>query len=569
MITGGTNVHGLIGGPVSNVTVTNSFYDNSINTAPGLADAANVGKSTTNLKTLTTFNGSAAWDIAGSDGAYPQLRWASNSQVAGSSVWVMSPSSPIYIRLTVGGSSVYGSTPSFGYALYTTAGGSTAVTDASPTGTVTWTGAPTASSNAGIYSLTYSSGITLGNSAYTLSPGSAVNWTVSPAPLTITANSASKTYGQTASLSGYTTSSLVGGQTVGSVSLSSAGTAASAGAGTYAITASGASGGTFNPSNYSITYNSGSLTVNPAALSITANNASKVYGQTPTLTGFTATGLVNGESVGSVTQTSAGTAATAGVANGPYPITVSGATGGTFAPGNYNISYSSSGQLTVTPLPVAVATVAGATREFDNTANAASSLLTVTNAINGDSVTLGGNGTLAGSAIGSEPLTSIAGMTLSNPNYTLAGGTVTGSVMVTVPQAVIASTSTQVPSNNAANTPSLNLPAQGNNTYTALGRPADNLPNVVNPLPQISAAFGPDATLTVISSPNADEPSQVVILSQVRRMLPSAGQSGGGTSDGVRDVRVPVSRNSLAEIVNGGVRLPIGVEQQLFVVKAN
>jgi hypothetical protein len=35
------------------------------------------------------------------------------------------------------------------------------------------------------------------------------------------------------------------------------------------------------------------------------------------------------------------------------------------------------------------------------------------------------------------------------------------------------------------------------------------------------------------------------------------------------DVRVPVSLNSLAEIVNGGVNLPSGVEQQLFVVQAN
>ncbi len=33
-------------------------------------------------------------------------------------------------------------------------------------------------------------------------------------------------------------------------------------------------------SNYTITYVNGTLTVNPAALTITANNASKTYGQT-------------------------------------------------------------------------------------------------------------------------------------------------------------------------------------------------------------------------------------------------------------------------------------------------
>jgi hypothetical protein len=42
------------------------------------------------------------------------------------------------------------------------------------------------------------------------------------------------------------------------------------------------------------------------------------------------------------------------------------------------------------------------------------------------------------------------------------------------------------------------------------------------------------------------------------------------TSGGIApDVRVPVSRNSLADIVNGGVKLPDGVEQELFVVQAN
>lgn len=42
---------------------------------------------------------------------------------------------------------------------------------------------------------------------------------------------------------------------------------------------------------------------------------------------------------------------------------------------------------------------------------------------------------------------------------------------------------------------------------------------------------------------------------------------GGGETEGEREVRVPVSRNSLAQIVNGGVRLPGGVEQKLFVVR--
>ena len=61
-------------------------------------------------------------------------------------------------------------------------------------------------------------------------------------------------------------------------------------------------------SNYTITYVNGTLTVNPAALTITANNASKTYGQTASFAGtaFTTSGLVNGDTIGSVTETSAG-----------------------------------------------------------------------------------------------------------------------------------------------------------------------------------------------------------------------------------------------------------------------
>src|SRR5581483_10490866 len=109
----------------------------------------------------------------------------------------------------------------------------------------------------------------------------------------------------------------------------------------YVITVSAATGGTFNASNYSISYSSGLLTVNTAALTITADNQTKTYGQTYTFSGseFTSSGLQNGETIGSVTLASAGAAATASVAGSPYVITVSAATGGTFNAGNYTISY--------------------------------------------------------------------------------------------------------------------------------------------------------------------------------------------------------------------------------------
>ena len=176
---------------------------------------------------------------------------------------------------------------------------------------------------------------------------------VTPAPLTVTALDVTKVYGETPALTGFTTSTLANGETVGSVTLNSAGQVATASvAGSpYAVTPSNATGGTFAPGNYNIRYVNGALVVTPAPLTVTALDVTKVYGETPALTGFTTSALVNGETVGSVTLNSAGQVATASVAGSPYAVTPSNATGGTFAPGNYNISYVN-GVLTVTAAPV-------------------------------------------------------------------------------------------------------------------------------------------------------------------------------------------------------------------------
>ena len=78
--------------------------------------------------------------------------------------------------------------------------------------------------------------------------------------------------------------------------------------------------------NYTISYVNGSLTVDPAALTITADSTSKTYGQTVTLPARSSptSGLVNDDTVTSVTLTSTGAAATATVAGSPYAIVPSG-----------------------------------------------------------------------------------------------------------------------------------------------------------------------------------------------------------------------------------------------------
>ncbi|HTG88420.1 MAG TPA: MBG domain-containing protein, partial [Pyrinomonadaceae bacterium] len=117
----------------------------------------------------------------------------------------------------------------------------------------------------------------------------------------------------------------------------------------YAIVPSAAVGTGLD--NYNISYVNGSLTVNQKALTITASNKTKTYGDTVTFdttvpsTDFTVgAGLINGDTVASITLTSAGAAAGAPVSGSPYSIVPSAALGTGL--GNYNISYVN-GTLTV------------------------------------------------------------------------------------------------------------------------------------------------------------------------------------------------------------------------------
>ena len=155
-----------------------------------------------------------------------------------------------------------------------------------PAKTVNYSGYGINGADVGLYALFAASGTTTA--------------AITPAALTVTADNEGKIYGQVATLSGttFTDTGLVNGETIGSVSKASAGAAATASVagGPYAITPSDATGGTFNPANYTTTYVNGVLTVSPAALILTANDASKMFGQTATFapTAFTSAGLVHG-----------------------------------------------------------------------------------------------------------------------------------------------------------------------------------------------------------------------------------------------------------------------------------
>ncbi|HEX8544815.1 MAG TPA: filamentous hemagglutinin N-terminal domain-containing protein [Pseudomonas sp.] len=107
-------------------------------------------------------------------------------------------------------------------------------------------------------------------------PGSGITLAnITPALLTITANDATKTKGNLLVIpsSAFTTSKMVNSETIGGVTLTSPGTVASAPVTTvdnpYLITPSNATGGTFDPANYTINYVQGNLRVTAAAPVIT------------------------------------------------------------------------------------------------------------------------------------------------------------------------------------------------------------------------------------------------------------------------------------------------------------
>jgi sugar lactone lactonase YvrE len=185
-----------------------------------------------------------------------------------------------------------------------------------------------------------------GTSLYLTSSGSA-NQTVTPAPLTITADDQSKVYGAADPTLTYTPSgTLYNGDTysvISGVSLSTA-TGSAATAGTHTITATGGTA-----ANYSITDANGTLTVSQAPLTVTADNQSKVYGGIdPSLT-YTPSGtLYYTDSYSVISGVVLSTATSAAATVGTHTIT---ATGGTAA--NYAIT-DANGTLTVSPAPLTV-----------------------------------------------------------------------------------------------------------------------------------------------------------------------------------------------------------------------
>lgn len=270
-------------------------------------------------------------------------------------------------------------------------------------------------------------------SNYSVTQPTLADVTISQRPITVAAVDQSRTYGNANPATGavtVTAGSLVGADALGSATVTAQATAtATANAGTtHTLTPGNQSFSVGAASNYLISYTAGKLTITPAPLTVSASNASKVYGQTPTLTAFTSSGLKNGETIGRVTEISAGSAGTASVASSPYTVTPSAATGGTFNAGNYTISYVN-GSLTVTPAPLTV-TASNANKTYDGQAYSGGNGVTYSGFVNNETKSvLGGTLGFAGSAQGATNAGSFTitpqGLTAGNYILSFADGNLT------------------------------------------------------------------------------------------------------------------------------------------------
>lgn len=368
---------------------------------------------------------------------------------------------------------------------------------------------------------------------------------VLPVALALTPAQSSKAYG--VALTGgagstlFTQVGLMNAEVIGSVSLTyGGGYSATDVVGVYAgsMNISAATGGTFLASNYTVTYNTVPLTVTPAPLAIMTSPISKTYGTAITgasgVTAFTATGLQNNELIGSVT-TIYGAGAAAMAAAGTY-IGQSGsglATGGTFAPSNYTLTYSSS-DLTVTQAPLTV-TATGPSKVYGHalTSGISNSSFTTSALVNGETISgvlLTPNAageaynTPAGSNYQVSPSGAAGDGTFLASNYAVTylpySGTVSKSPLVITPAvngkyygtalpasaASTAFTSTGLAAGEGISTVTLSNDATGQSAYAAAGSPYLSTPSAA------TGTFNPaNYTTSYIALRNLILPAPLVI----------------------------------------------------------
>jgi filamentous hemagglutinin family protein len=344
-VTGSATVKGGLIGYYGRGSVTSSYWDTQTSGLSTSAGGVGTGLTTDQMKqqgSLSRFDfisASPIWGLqSAANGGYPVLCTFGSCAPPVINVYIK-PSS---------GTSVYGNAPEFSYALVDSAGSLYSLSNTSVTGTAIYSGAPTASSNVGLYSFTYGSGLSLtgtGASGYSLTPwATTTSWTVTKAALTVSANNANKYYGDTNPSLSATISGFVNGQTQGTAGISGGASLSTTatnqtGVGSTSIVAGQ---GTLAATNYDFTtFHNGALTINRRPITVTVDAGSKTYGSADPLLTYQLDGgnLIGSDVLGGALKRKAGETV------GSYSIDASG-----LSHGNYQIT-ARNGVFTVMPQP--------------------------------------------------------------------------------------------------------------------------------------------------------------------------------------------------------------------------
>jgi filamentous hemagglutinin family protein len=410
---GSISVGGLFGWTTS-LTISNSYttYPGTNNPGSGLY----YGVSLTGNTTLPSGLSSSAWKI--SNGTII----LNNLPLPGPA-----PAAPLYVQETVNAGN-YGNL-TFAYTLVDAGGNAVTLGSGAFANVTSVAGTPTYninnSSNAGFYSIYYTSGLSLSGSdasKYTLTAYPSA-YTINPISLYVlpTANQSS-VYGVTPVINYQLNSNSTGSGTAyslasvnatGTASFSNAPTSTSA-VGTYAITydkGMSSPNYVFNPAASSVNF-----VVNPATLTITGATTNSTYTAASQTNTFSTTGLVNGDKVVSVSGLATGQT----VSTTPIPDALSNAVGVGLS--NYSIQYVN-GSLNITPAPLIVT---GSNTSVRYNATAQTNTFTISGLLGADSVSsVTGQAIRTDAGSTADQLSINSGTNLSNYQITYRNGSLT------------------------------------------------------------------------------------------------------------------------------------------------
>ena len=217
--------------------------------------------------------------------------------------------------------------------------------------------------------------------------------------------------------------------------------------------------------------------------------------------------------------------------------------------GNYVLADHATAAHTITELDVTANTITANNKIYDGTNTATLSTFTSSSFIGGDIVSFTSTNTFDDENTGTGKTVTVAAIALVGTDATNYNVTSTSETTI--------ADITQVPSEPVSE-PTNNNDEDINNIITPI------VNNIVIPkLPsiEINTRASQNGEVKISSQPKVGKSTKVVTLTQLKNAKDKK------EDDNNQDVVVPLGDNSIIALVNGGIRLPAGVDQQFYVVE--